>query len=284
MSDPDGPSDTPAASEPTAAAQDTPAFRDLLYSVDGHVATITMNRPQRRNALSGRLVNELIVALETAGDDARVGAIVLEGAGGAFCSGGDLSQMAGGADDDRGDMPVRGGFVELNLAFTTVGKPVIAKIRRYAYGGGLGLVAASHFAIAEDTAKLGTPEIDRGVFPMMIMAWIFRTVPRRKGLEMILTGERISADEAAECGLINRAVPPEHLDSEVQALAEVLASKPPAIVRLGLEAYHRQDDLSVSEALPYLSDMLMKCFGTDDAREGLTAFLQKRKPTWPGRS
>ncbi len=269
------------AGMPSAPA--APAFRDVLYAVDGHVATVTMNRPQRRNALSGRLVNELIVALETAGADAEVGAIVLQGAGGAFCSGGDLSQMAGGAADDLGDVPIRGGFVELNLAFTTVGKPVIAKVHRYAYGGGLGLVAASHFAIAEDTAKFGTPEIDRGVFPMMIMAWIFRNVPRRKGLEMILTGERISAAAAAEYGLINRAVPSDELDATVQALAEQLASKPPAIVRLGLEAYHRQDDLTVPEALPYLSDMLMKCFGTDDAREGMTAFLEKRDPVWWGR-
>jgi enoyl-CoA hydratase/carnithine racemase len=266
------------------AAPVVPAFRDVLYSVTGHVATITMNRPHRRNALSGRLVNELIVAFETAGADATVGAVILQGAGGAFCSGGDLSQMSGGAADDMGDVPLRGGFVELNLAFTTLGKPVIAKIHRYAYGGGLGLVAASHFAIAEDTAKFGTPEIDRGVFPMMIMAWIFRNVPRRKGLEMILTGDRITAAEAAEYGLINRAVPAEDLDTEAQALAEKLASKPPAIVRLGLEAYHRQDDLTAAEALPYLSDMLMKCFGTDDAHEGMSAFLEKREPVWWGRS
>jgi len=265
------------------AAPSVPTFRDVLYEVKGHVATITMNRPQRRNALSGRLVNELIVALETASGDANVGAVVLQGAGGAFCSGGDLSQMAGGAADDLGDVPIRGGFVELNLAFTRVGKPIVAKVHRYAYGGGLGLVAGAHFAVAEDTAKFGTPEIDRGVFPMMIMAWIFRNVPRRKGLEMILTGERISAAEAVEYGLINRAVPPEDLDAVVDDLATRLASKPPAIVRLGLEAYHRQDDLSVSEALPYLSDMLMKCFGTDDAREGMTAFLEKREPVWWGR-
>jgi enoyl-CoA hydratase/carnithine racemase len=266
------------------AVPNTPAFQDLLYSVKGHVATITMNRPHRRNALSGRLVNELIVALEAAGADAGVGAIVLQGAGGAFCSGGDLSQMVGGGGDPLGDVPVRGGFVELNLAFTKVGKPIVAKVHRYAYGGGLGLVCAAHFAIAEDTAKFGTPEIDRGVFPMMIMAMIFRTVPRRRGLEMILTGERISAAEAVEIGLINRAVPPEELDAAVLELATKLASKPPAIVRLGLEAYHRQDDLDLAEALPYLQDMLMKCFGTDDAREGMTAFLEKRPPVWWGRS
>ena len=141
------------------ASPKIPAFKDLLYGVDGHVATITMNRPQRRNALSARLVNELIVALEIASADVKVGSIVLEGAGGVFCSGGDLSQMAGGGATNP-PVPRRGGFVELNLALTTVGKPVIAKVRLRLRRRAR-LVAGAHFAIAEDTAKLGTPEIDR---------------------------------------------------------------------------------------------------------------------------
>jgi len=260
-----------------------PPFEVLLYETDGSICTITMNRPERRNALSGQLVNELIVALETAGADPAIRVIVLTGAGGAFCSGGDLSQMSGRSGDSATTIPMRGGFVELNLAFNQVGKPIIAKIQRYAYGGGLGLVCACQFAVAEDTAKFGTPEIDRGVFPMMIMANIFRNVPRRKGLEMLLLGEKMTAGDAAEIGIINRAVPSEDLDATVAELAGQLAAKSPAIMRLGLEAFYEQDHQKIDEALPYLQEMLLRCFATEDAREGLTAFLQKRDPVWKGR-
>jgi enoyl-CoA hydratase/carnithine racemase len=261
----------------------TPPFQVLDYAVTGPVCTLTMNRPKRRNALSGQLVNELIVGLEVAGADPAIRVIVLTGSGGAFCSGGDLSQMSGQGSDATDTIPFRGGFVELNLAFTQVGKPIIAKIQRYAYGGGLGLVCACQFAIAEETAKFGTPEIDRGVFPMMIMANIFRNVPRRKGLEMLLLGEKMSATAAAEIGIINQAVPLEDLDSAVASLAERLASKSPAILNLGLEAFYAQDQQRMEQALPYLQEMLMRCFATEDAREGLTAFMEKRAPVWKGR-
>ena len=257
-------------------------FQDLLYAVKNGICTVTLNRPKRRNALTPNLVNELIVALETAAADPSVGAIILTGAGGVFCSGGDLSQMSGGAGEASG-VPWRGGFPELNMAFTEIGKPVIAKVRRYALAGGLGVVTACQFAIAEDVATFGTPEIDRGLFPMMIMANIFRTVPRRQGLELILTGERISADAAVAMGLINRAVPSEELDSACLDLARQLAGKAPTAMRLGLEAYYAQDSMSFADALPYLNGKLMETLSSDDAREGLMAFMEKREPKWPGR-
>ena len=258
---------------------EVPPFEVVTYEVADHVATLTLNRPDRRNALSAQLVNELIVALETAGADPDVGAIVLTGAGGVFCSGGDLSQMTGAPGKPAG-VPFRGGFVELNLAFTTVGKPVIAKVRRYALAGGLGLVCACHFAIAEDTATFGLPEIKRGLWPMMIMAAIFRTVPRRRGLELCLLGERVDAVEAAAIGLINEAVPPEELDAAVDALAQRLAQAPPQVVALGLEAFYAQDTMRYEQALPYLEQQLGSVLSTDDAKEGLTAFLTKRPPRW----
>ena len=256
-----------------------PAFTLLTYSYSEHVCTITLNRPEKRNALSAALVNELIVALETAAEDDATRVIVLTGAGGAFCAGGDLSQMAGG-QAAASEIPWRGGFAELNLVFASIAKPTIAKVRRFALGGGLGLMCACTFAIAEDSATFGTPEIKRGLFPMMIMANIFRTVPRRRGLEMILLGERLGAVEAVSLGLLNRAVPQNELDRTVEELAAKLVDRPPQVMRLGLEAFRRQDDLNLAEALPYLNDMLMRCFETEDAKEGLMAFLQKRPPVW----
>ena len=140
---------------------DLPPFGELIYELDGHVCTITLNRPHRKNALSATLVNELIVALETAAEDSQVGAIILTGAQGVFCSGADLGQMSGGAGEES-KVPWRGGFPELNLAFTQLGKPVIAKVRRYALAGGLGLVAACQFALAEDSAAGKQPCLSSG--------------------------------------------------------------------------------------------------------------------------
>ena len=270
-------------SQPTVSVRELP-FKELLFSVDGYVATVTLNRPEKRNALTPTLVNELIVALEGADADPEIGAVILTGAGTSFCAGADLSAMNQGGTDEERAIPQRGGFVELNLAFTKIGIPVVAKVRRYAVAGGLGLMCACQFAISDDEAVFSTPEIDRGLFPMMIMANIFRTVPRRKGLEMILLGEKVSAQSAVEMGLINRAVPAEELDDTVKAFAEKLAMKPPEVMKLGLEAFYQQSEMSVEAALPYLEEMLMKCLSTPDAQEGLMAFMQKREPQWKGRS
>ena len=177
-------------------------------------------------------------------------------------------------------IPERGGFVELNLAFTTIGKPIIAKVRRYALGGGLGLVCAAHFAFAEESAQFGTPEIHVGLFPMMIMANIFRTVGKRVGLEMMLTGERLSASRASEVGLINDTAPTEALDALVDKWAQMLVDRPPQVMKLGLKAYHAQDAMAVDEALPYLEKQLHETMGTADAQKGLMAFLSKSKPDW----
>ncbi|MEE2758169.1 MAG: enoyl-CoA hydratase/isomerase family protein [Myxococcota bacterium] len=255
-------------------------YQDLIYSIEDFVCTITLNRPQKRNALSARLVNELIYALEQARDDDHVRAIILTGAGDVFCAGGDLSQMSGSASGGESTIPHRGGFVELNLALTTVHKPIIAKVRRYALAGGLGLMCGCQFAFAEETATFGTPEIQRGLWPMMIMANIFRVVPRRKGLELITMGERISADDAKEMGLINDHFPAESLDESVWAFAQKLVDRPPDVMKLGLEAFYRQSDMDYAAALPYLNDMLMACLGTKDAQKGLMAFMTKTQPDW----
>lgn len=240
---------------------------------------ITLNNPARRNAIGPQMVNELLHALEAAFADGATRSVVLTGAGEkAFCAGGDFKQMGGGSD-----LEPKGDYADLLLAMQRAPKPIVARVNGHAMGGGLGLVAASHFAVGVDTAKLGTPEIDVGLFPMMIMAVLARLVPRRRLLRMMLYGERLSAAEAAELAILSDVVPAADLDETVSAICRTIASKSPITVRLGLEAFAAQDDLALAEALPMLRERLAACLATEDAQEGLMAFLQKRDPVWKGR-
>jgi len=166
---------------------------------------------------------------------------------------------------------------------TRTEKPIVARVNGPAMGGGLGIVAASHFAIAQSDARLGTPEVDVGLFPFMIAAVLARIVPRRALVEMMLRGQKLEAEAARQIGIVGRVVSPENLDVEVDALCNDLAARSPTALRLGLRAFAAQSDLSLEEALPLLRNALGEWLGTDDAREGLTAFLQKRKPNWTGK-
>lgn len=253
-------------------------YRTIAVSVSDHVATITMSVPERKNPIGPQMVNELLYALDDAKADDDVRVLVLTGAGDAFSAGGDLKQMSEGSG-----LAPKGDYSDLLLRFPQLGKPVIARVNGVAMGGALGLIASCDFAIAKESAVLGTPEIKRGLFPMMIMAVLCRVVSRRRLLEMMLLGEKMTAAQAAELELVNRAVPDAKLDEEVSALASKLAAQSPTALRMGLAAYHYQGDRRLEEALPYLSGQLMAILGTEDAREGLTAFVQKRQPNWTGR-
>jgi len=256
-------------------------YARIKVARQGGVETITLSNPEKRNAIGPRMTNELLWALEDAraADDVR--SIVLTGEGKAFCAGGDFSEMTTGAADSK--LAHKGDYADLLLALSKSDKPVVARVNGHAMGGGLGLVAASTFAVASTEAKLGTPEIDVGLFPMMIMAVLARHVPRRRLIEMMLTGEKLDAHEAARVGLVNRAAEPAVLDAEVRKITDVVATKSPITVRLGLRAFAAQDDLAIEQALPLLRERLGECLATDDAREGLMAFLQKRAPQWTGK-
>jgi len=256
-------------------------YRLVEVEQEGPVATLRMNLPERKNPLGPAMVNELLWALEDAKEAASVRVIVLTGAGKAFSAGGDLKQMSGGTDGPS--LPSKGDYVDLLESFAGLGKPVIARIPGYAMGGGLGLVAACHFAVASSDAILGTPEIKRGLFPMMIMAVLQRIMPRRALLRMMLLGEKLSAAEALEHGILSHVVEPDALDAKVRELSEALAANSPTATRMGLRAFHAQADLPLAEALPMLRDQLFAILGTEDAREGLMAFLEKREPRWTGR-
>lgn len=252
----------------------------LAASADG-VATITLNVPERKNPLGPTMVNELLYALDDARDDREVRAVVLTGAGQAFSAGGDLKQMSGGADAPT--LAPRGDYVDLLLRFRELGKPTIARIPGVAMGGGLGIVASCDFAVACESAVLGTPEIRRGLFPMMIMAVLSRVVPRRRLLEMMLLGDKLDARTALDYGLLSHVVPDAELDTFVASLAQKLAAQSPTATRMGLHAFHHQDGRPLDEALPHLRDQLFALLGTEDAQEGLRAFFEKRAPVWTGR-
>jgi enoyl-CoA hydratase/carnithine racemase len=245
------------------------------------VETIALSYPERRNAIGPRMANELLWALDDARTADEVRSIVLTGEGSAFCSGGDFAEMAGGATESK--LPRRGDYADLLLALTRSDKPVVARVNGHALGGGLGLVAASTFAVASTDAMLGTPEIDVGLFPMIIMAVLARHVPRRRLVEMSLLGQRFGAEEGLRLGLVNRAVAPGRLDAEVKEITDEIATKSPIVVRLGLRAAAAQEGLDLERSLPLLRERLIEVLATDDCREGLAAFREKRTPLWTGK-
>jgi enoyl-CoA hydratase/carnithine racemase len=246
------------------------------------VLRITLDRPEKRNPLSPAMMGELVAALAHAQGDQAVRVCVLTGAGKVFSAGGDLSMM-GGAPGAGGGATSIATLPELIQALAALGKPTIAMLNGHALAGGFGLALACDLIVASDAAQLGTPEIQVGLWPMMIMALIVRHVPRKKAMEWMLLGERISADEAARWGLVNRVVPAAQLEEETGKLARTLAAKSPSTLRMGLRAFHETDDLPLERSLPYLAAQLAALIGTEDAREGLMAFLEKRAPRWTGR-
>jgi len=209
--------------------------------------------------------------------------VVLTGAGDkAFCAGADLSGMAEGAGfaqlhDARGEL------ARLFREMWELGKPVIARVRGYALAGGFGLALACDFVVAADDAQFGTPEINVGLWPHMITVPLVRSMPPKVALELMLTGRRVGAEEAARLGFVNRVVPVDELDSAVDELAGTIASKSPAIVKLGRDSFYSVWDLGAEEALRHLHAMLTITTQTEDSAEGISAFQEKRAPSWKGR-
>lgn len=255
-------------------------YQKIQLDVAGPVARITLKFPERRNAIGPRMVGELLDALEhvRASDACRV--LLLEGEGKSFCGGADLAQMQSG---DADPFVAKGDYADLLLALWNFDKPVVCKVQGHAMGGGLGLVAASHFAIAAADAQLGTPEVGVGLFPMMIMAVLRRRMPRHALLEWMLLADKHMAEEARAAGLLHAVCAPESLDAEVSALCMKLVEKGAASVRIGLRALAAQDATPLEEALPKLRAGLAECLATNDAMEGLSAFMQRRAPNFTGR-
>jgi enoyl-CoA hydratase/carnithine racemase len=255
----------------------------LAEMIADGVLQLMINRPERRNALNSEVLGELAAGISEAKEDADVRVIVLTGAGDkAFCAGGDLNPgaMKSGMLAMHED---RRGFVDLFQTMRAAGKPIIARVQSHCLAGGMGLMLGCDLAIAAESATFGTPEIKRGLFPMMIMALIFRTVGRRAGMEMILTGRRYDSAAAEKMGLVNSVVPDDQLDFAVLELANRIAGFSPAILKLGRDAFYMQEDMPFDQALEFLRSQLTINTLAEDAAEGIMSFFQKRPPKWKGR-
>jgi enoyl-CoA hydratase len=259
-------------------------YETILYDVreDG-VATITLNQPEKRNALSNQMLSELIEAFESARDDDRVRCVVLTSSHDrVFSAGASLDQFAA-------DLPLvhkHFGTERLPRLFKTImqlGKPTICAANGHVVAGALGVALACDLIVAKDGASFGTPELNVGVFPFMIMALIYRNVPRKKTNELLLLGERISAEEAREAGIVNRVVADDDFDAAVDDWATQLAAKSPVLMKLGKDAMYRQLDMPFEDALEFLRSQLSVAFTTEDIQEGVRAFFEKRDPQWTGR-
>jgi enoyl-CoA hydratase len=260
------------------------AYETLLYDVAGNgVATITLNQPDTRNALSNDVLAELIAAFEAARDDDKVRCVVLASSHDrVFSSGANLGGFAG-------DVPLihkhfgADRFVKLFRLIGELGKPSICAANGHVLAGALGIALACDLMIAKDGAEFGTPEINVGAFPFMIMALIYRNVPRKRTNELLLLGERITAHEAKDAGIVNKVVAPDEFQAAVDDWATKLAAKSPVAMRLGKDAIFRQQDMALMDALEYLRTQLSLALSTEDIVEGVTAFFEKREPQWKGR-
>jgi enoyl-CoA hydratase len=258
-------------------------YKSVRYGVAATgVATIALDQPETRNALSDTMLDDLLAALAAARDDDLVRCVVLTSTHETvFSSGGDLRSFAA-------DVPLvhrhvaTERFPRIFQLLGELGKPTICAANGHVLAGALGLALACDLIVAKEGATFGTPEINVGLFPFMIMALIYRNVGRKKTNELLLLGERIDAHEAERLGLINKAVPAPEFDAAVDAWATRLASRSPLLMRLGKDAMYRQQDLPFADALELLHHNLTLACATEDMQEGVRAFFEKREPRWTG--
>jgi enoyl-CoA hydratase len=254
----------------------------ITYEVESSVATITINDPERRNPLSNAEMASLSESVRRAGTDEEVRVVVLTGAGErAFSAGGDL--RSGFVDDPLAGHQSRGALVDVFSAMRRNPKPIVGRVNGAALGGGFGVAAACDITISVDHATFGTPEIELGLWPMMISTVLLPLVPRKVLLEMMMTGRVVSASEAKDFGIVNRVVERGQLEAAVSDTVDRLLSKSSAALALGKESFYAMADMDTDTALDHLHMGLTALARTEDAAEGVDAFLEKRDPQWKNR-
>ncbi len=255
--------------------------RDLLYEEEGRVARITINREPQRNAITGETIRLFHEYLDRAERNPQVRVVLVTGSGErAFCSGADLGS---GAAEAGGDADPFQRYADLLKRLSRFPKPTVARVNGSCVAGGTGFALACDIVIASDRARFGTPEVNVGLFPMMIGALIFRNLGRKRAMEMVLLGEKLSAEQALEMGMVTRLVPPEDLDREVNRVIESLAAKSPIGMKIGKEAFYDMEDMPFDRALDFLAGKLKEVASTEDAAEGITAFIEKRPADFKGK-
>jgi enoyl-CoA hydratase/carnithine racemase len=258
-------------------------YDTLRYDVADGVATIALDQPDTRNALSDQLLGDLHAALLATRDDAGVRCVVLTSTHEqVFSSGANLAGFAAEVPLVHKHFGIER-FPALFKLIGELGKPTICAANGHVLAGALGLALACDLIVAKEGVRFGTPEINVGAFPFMIMALIYRNVPRKAANELLLLGEQISAEEAMRIGIVNRVVPAAEYDAFVADWAARLAKKSPVLMKLGKDAMQRQQDMALAEALDFLRAQLTIAFSTEDIQEGVKAFFEKREPAWTGR-
>lgn len=256
-------------------------YQTVILELRDHVGVVTLNRPEELNTFSTQLATELNEALRELDKNRQVRAIIIKGAGRAFCAGIDVSELAG-----KTPLEIRNWIKHMdahNMTIANMNKPVIAAVHGAAVANGCGLTAACDLTIASEDARLGTTAINVGLFCFGPSAPLSRCLGKKKSLELLLTGEIIDAKEAERIGLVNKVVPREKLEESAMKLAEELARKSPIALQMGKASFYKMSDMGYDEALTYLGEVFTSLCTTEDAKEGVSAFKEKREPQWKER-
>jgi enoyl-CoA hydratase/carnithine racemase len=257
-------------------------FAHLLWEEKEHLLTLTLNRPEKKNALSPILFKELAYALNYAHYSREVWAVVIAAKGDVFCAGADLKAFAGQADATVSSVPDPPTEVVIGDVFNELYKPCIAKVHAPVFAGGFLIICGCTHVVASHNATFSLPEVKRGLYPFQVMYSMLQIMPPRQVLDFCMRAKTATAEDAERMGLVSKVTSLDHLDIEVQALVDDIFQYSPSAIRLGLQAYDDLKKLSGADAHKHMKKMLSDALQTEDAAEDLQAFMEKRKPVWKG--